>query len=163
MGEIKHVVHPFSPIYDENSEILILGSFPSVISREKNFYYANKNNRFWKVMSILFQEDIQDKVEFCLKHHIALWDVIHSCEIIGSSDSSISNVIVNDIESLISKTNIRKIFFTGKKAEELYKKYIDFDIAYVGLPSTSSANAKMHLDDLIREYQIILETLNEKS
>lgn len=163
MGEIKHVVHPFLPIYDENSEILILGSFPSVISREKNFYYANKNNRFWKVMSILFQEDIQDKAEFCLKHHIALWDVIHSCEIIGSSDSSISNVIVNDIESLISKTNIRKIFFTGKKAEELYKKYIDCDIAYVGLPSTSSANAKMHLDDLIREYQIIVETLNEKS
>lgn len=163
MGEIKHVVHPFLPIYDENSEILILGSFPSVISREKNFYYANKNNRFWKVMSILFQEDIQDKAEFCLKHHIALWDVIHSCEIIGSSDSSISNVIVNGIESLILKTNIRKIFFTGKKAEELYKKYIDCDIAYVGLPSTSSANAKMHLDDLIREYQIILETLNEKS
>ena len=163
MGEIKHVVHPFLPIYDENSEILILGSFPSVISREKNFYYANKNNRFWKVMSILFQEDIQDKAEFCLKHYIALWDVIHSCEIIGSSDSSISNVIVNDIESLISKTNIRKIFFTGKKAEELYKKYIACDIAYVGLPSTSSANAKMHLDDLIREYQIILETLNEKS
>ena len=163
MGEIKHVVHPFLPIYDENSEILILGSFPSVISREKNFYYANKNNRFWKVMSILFQEDIQDKVEFCLKHHIALWDVIHSCEIIGSSDSSISNVIVNDIESLILKTNIRKIFFTGKKAEELYKKYIACDIAYVGLPSTSSANAKMHLDDLIREYQIIVETLNEKS
>ena len=89
MGEIKHIIHPFEPVYDASSKVLILGSFPSVVSREKNFYYMNANNRFWKVMEALFQKEIHDKKQFCLDHHIALWDVIYSCTIEGSSDSSI--------------------------------------------------------------------------
>lgn len=163
MGEVSHFVHPFSPVYDENSLILILGSFPSVISREKQFYYANKNNRFWKVMEIIFHEQIDEYSSFCHKHHIALWDVIHSCSIQGSSDASISNVVVNDIESLLNQTKIHTIFLTGKKALSLYEKYINLNIKYIGLPSTSSANARLRLDDLVESYQIILEELHEKS
>lgn len=163
MGEVSHIVHPFSPVYDENSLILILGSFPSVISREKQFYYANKNNRFWKVMEIIFHEQIDEYSSFCHKHHIALWDVIHSCSIQGSSDASISDVVVNDIESLLNQTKIHTIFLTGKKALSLYEKYINLNIKYIGLPSTSSANARLRLDDLVESYQIILEELHEKS
>ncbi len=163
MGKVTQVVHPFPPVYDVNSKVLILGSFPSVISREKNFYYANQNNRFWKVMSVLFQEEIKDKVEFCHLHHIALWDVVHSCQISGSSDSSITNVKVNDISSLLKQTHIQRIFLTGQKAQQLFERYITCDIKHIGLPSTSSANAKMRLDELVDKYKIILETLNEES
>lgn len=113
MGEIKHIIHPFEPVYDASSKVLILGSFPSVVSREKNFYYMNANNRFWKVMEALFQEEIHDKKQFCLDHHIALWDVIYSCTIKGSSDSSIQNVQVNDIPLLCHNSNIHAIFLTG--------------------------------------------------
>lgn len=163
MGKVTHIVHPFSPVYDEKSQILILGSFPSVISRKNQFYYANKNNRFWKVMEIIFHEEIDDYISFCQKHHIALWDVIHSCSIQGSSDASISNVIVNDIESLLNQTEIHTIFLTGKKALSLYEKYIDLNIKYIGLPSTSSANARLRLEDLVESYRIIVEEIHEKS
>lgn len=159
MGEIKHIIHPFEPVYDASSKVLILGSFPSVVSREKNFYYMNTNNRFWKVMEALFQEEIRDKKQFCLDHHIALWDVIYSCTIKGSSDSSIQNVQVNDIPLLCQNSNIQAIFLTGKKAFQLYEKYIDLDVEHIYLPSTSSANAKMHLDQLVESYKVILEKL----
>ncbi len=159
MGKVEHVRHPFPPVFDENSKVLILGSFPSVISRQKSFYYANVNNRFWKVMAILFQEEIEDKKAFCLKHHIALWDVIQSCSINGSNDASITDVKVNAIHSLVEQTQIRTIFLTGKKAESLFKKYIHIQIETIGLPSTSSANAKMHLDDLVEAYHVILEKI----
>ena len=158
MGEIKHIIHPFEPVYDASSKVLILGSFPSVVSREKNFYYMNANNRFWKVMEALFQEEIHDKKQFCLDHHIALWDVI-SCTIEGSSDSSIQNVQVNDISTLCQKSNIQAIFLTGKKAFQLYEKYIHLDIEHIYLPSTSSANARMHLEQLVESYKVILEKL----
>lgn len=157
----QKVIHPLKPIYDTNSEVLILGSFPSVISRQQNFYYANPNNRFWKVLEVIFKEEINDREQFCLKHHIALWDVIHSCTIKGSSDSSIENVVVNDIEALIKKTNIHTIFTTGKKAESLYRKYINLDIKYIPLPSTSSANAKMKVEDLVKEYKVIKESIQK--
>ncbi len=163
MGKVSHIVHPFSPVYDEGSQILILGSFPSVISREKQFYYANKNNRFWKVMEQLFHEEIIDYSSFCHKNHIALWDVIHSCSIQGSSDASISDVVVNDIESLLNQTEIHTIFLTGKKALSLYEKYINLNIKFIGLPSTSSANARLRLEDLVESYRIILEEIHEKS
>lgn len=155
------VKHPFKPIYDANSKVLILGSFPSVISRKKSFYYANKNNRFWKVMSNLYNEEISEendnRIDFLLKHHIALWDVIESCEIKGSSDSSITDVKVNDIKGLLDTTDIKVIYTNGKKAEELYRKYIypDINIESICLPSTSSANARYSLYDLINEYYCI--------
>ncbi len=151
------IVHPLKPIYDKNSKILILGSFPSIISREKNFYYANKQNRFWQVLENVFMEEIDNKEEFLLKHHIALWDVIHSCEIIGSSDSSIKNVKVNDISFLLTQTNINKIYVNGRKAYELYQKYLKdkINIEAIYLPSTSPANAKYKLNDLLKAYEII--------
>ena len=155
------LIHPLKPIYDKNSEVLILGSFPSVISRKVNFYYANPNNRFWKVLSNVFEEEIDDRKEFLIHHHIALWDVIYSCRIEGSSDASIHDVKVNDIQSLVKNSSIHTIFTTGKKAEMLYKKYIDIDIDCIYLPSTSSANARMHVDDLVNAYKQIKERIYE--
>ena len=119
----------------------------------------NANNRFWKVMEALFQKEIHDKKQFCLDHHIALWDVIYSCTIEGSSDSSIQNVQVNDIPLLCQNSNIQAIFLTGKKAFQLYEKYIHLDIEHIYLPSTSSANARMHLEQLVESYKVILEKL----
>ena len=156
------IVHPFEPVVNDKSKILILGSFPSVISRQKNFYYANKSNRFWKVMEDLFHQSIDDQKQFCLEHGIALWDVIYSCHIKGSSDSSIADVKINDIEGLLKNTDIHTIFTTGGKASDLFKKYVHVDCEHISLPSTSGANARMRLDDLVESYQIILRKLNEK-
>lgn len=157
----EKVVHPFDPLYDNESRILILGSFPSVVSRKQNFYYANRNNRFWPVMAELFQEEITDRREFMLRHHIALWDVICSCTITGSSDASIHDVKVNDIESLLKKTKIHTVFTTGAAAAKLYRKYTDIELEHIALPSTSGANAAMRLNDLVKAYEVILEKLYE--
>lgn len=155
------LIHPLKPIFDSRSEVLILGSFPSVISRKQNFYYANPTNRFWKVMSIVFEEEIIDREQFLLKHHIALWDVIYSCRIQGSSDASIKDVKVNDIESILNKSSIHTIFTTGKKAEMLYQKYVDLDIECICLPSTSSANARMNVGALVEQYKQVKERIYE--
>lgn len=146
--------HTFEPIYDEKSTILILGSFPSVKSREISFYYGHPQNRFWKIMEKIYQtsfHSIEEKKQFLHEHHIALWDVIQSCEIQGSSDASITNIEVNDIASLLQKTNIQKILVNGKKAEELYQKYLypKTHIPSISLPSTSPANATYSLERLI--------------
>ena len=151
----KKVIHPLDAIYDEHSRVLILGSFPSVISRQNKMYYANKTNRFWAVMEALFNVEITDYALFCHQHHIAMWDVIYSCTIEGSSDSSIKNVKTNDIAGLVHKSNIQLIVTTGKKAAVLYNQYIHLDIPHISLPSTSAANAKMRLEQLINEYQKI--------
>ena len=155
----KKVIHPLDAIYDEHSRVLILGSFPSVISRQNKMYYANKTNRFWAVMEALFNVEITDYALFCHQHHIAMWDVIYSCTIEGSSDSSIKNVKTNDIAGLVHKTNIQLIVTTGNKAAVLYNQYIHLDIPHISLPSTSAANAKMRLEQLINEYQKIKEVL----
>ena len=155
----KKVIHPLDAIYDEHSRVLILGSFPSVISRQNKMYYANKTNRFWAVMEALFNEEITNHEVFCHKRHIAMWDVIHSCTIEGSSDSSIRNVKTNDIAGLVQKSDIQLIVTTGKKAAALYEQYIHLDIPHVSLPSTSAANAKMRLEQLVNEYQKIKEVL----
>ena len=155
----KKVIHPLDAIYDEHSRVLILGSFPSVISRQNKMYYANKTNRFWAVMEALFNEEITNHEVFCHKRHIAMWDVIHSCTIEGSSDSSIRNAKTNDIAGLVQKSDIQLIVTTGKKAAALYEQYIHLDIPHVSLPSTSAANAKMKLAELINEYQKIKEVL----
>lgn len=146
--------HTFEPIYDEKSTILILGSFPSVKSREISFYYGHPQNRFWKIMEKIYQtsfHSIEEKKQFLHEHHFALWDVIQSCEIQGSSDASITNIEVNDIASLLQNTKIQKILVNGKKAEELYQKYLypKTHIPCISLPSTSPANAAYSLERLI--------------
>ncbi len=155
------VVHPFPPLYDEHSEILILGSFPSVKSREEMFFYGHPQNRFWKVLSALFEYDIpvtkEEKKELLLSNKIALWDVIGSCEIEGSSDSSIKNVLANDLSEIICAANIRRIFVNGKTAERYYNKYTKEKIGReaICLPSTSPANAAWSLDRLISAWRVI--------
>lgn len=159
------VFHTIDPIYNKDSKILILGSMPSVKSREDNFYYAHPKNRFWKIIKELFKEinleTIEDKKEFLLKNNIALYDVIKSCTISSSSDSSIKNVEVNDIKSIVDKTNITKIFTTGKTAYNLYNKYLKdtVKIEAICLPSTSPANAKASFKYLLEEYSVIKEYL----
>ena len=125
--EYTHVTHEFGPVYDKNSKILILGSLPSVKSRQQQFYYGHPQNRFWKVLSAALGESIggsiDEKKRIMLKNHIALWDVIQSCDIIGSSDSSIKNVKENDISVILDAADIKAIFLNGAKAYELFKKY----------------------------------------
>lgn len=153
------MIHPLEPIYDASSEILILGSLPSVKSREVGFYYGHPKNRFFKILADLFEEEIgedkEDKIKFLKKYHIALWDVVKSCTIVESSDSSIKNVVVNDICSLIQKSEITKIFTTGKKAYHLYYQYLyeKTGIEAVYLPSTSPANQTIKYCDILKEYK----------
>lgn len=155
------IEHPIEPVYDKNSKILILGSFPSVKSREAGFFYGHPKNRFWRVMASVCQdklpETIEEKKNFLLRNHIAVWDVIHSCDISGSSDSSIKNVVTNDLSVILQTADIDKIFVNGRKAEELYNKYIfpKLNRRAIFLPSTSPANAAWRLDRLAeiwREY-----------
>ncbi len=155
------VNHEFGPYINKDSRILILGSIPSLKSRELGFYYMHPQNRFWKVISEVFGEilpkTLEEKKELLKKHHIALWDVLESCDIEGSSDSSIKNPMVNDIKSLIANTDIKYIFVTGKKALNLYNKYClnDVKIEAIYLPSTSGANRQISDEALKREYEII--------
>lgn len=164
MGEYQHITHEsIKPFIDNNSYILILGSFPSVKSREEEFYYAHKSNRFYKVLSNIFFEplptSLESKKELLVKHHIALYDVIYSCDISNSDDSSIRNVTPINIKELLNEfPNINRIIINGNKAKELFNKYLlkdidtkNIDIGYA--PSTSSANAKMSLEQLVGIYK----------
>ena len=154
------IIHPIPPLFDENSKVLILGSFPSVKSREAQFFYGHPQNRFWKVMAAVFDErvpeTISEKREFLLRNHVALWDVIHSCEIVGSSDSSIKDVTPNDLRLILDAANIERVFVNGKTAEKYYKKYIEkmIGIKAFCLPSTSPANASSNLERLIEAWMI---------
>ena len=161
-----HVVHPLDPIYDSESKVLILGTMPSSKSREVSFYYGHPQNRFWQVLSIIFNEEIKDtneaKKEFLLNHHIALYDVLKSCDISASSDSSIKNPIPNDFTDILNNSNITTIFTTGKKAYELYNKYCypKTNIKAILLPSPSPANCKFTTTELSTYYKIIKEIIN---
>ena len=152
--ELSHVTHTFAPVYDKNAKVLVLGSFPSVKSRENNFYYGHPKNRFWKmaagVCKTKVPETIEEKRTFLLEHHIALWDVIASCDIIGSSDSSIKNVVPNDIGSILEVADIQAIFCNGDKAYQLFLKYCKREgmPEVKKLPSTSPANAAWNLERL---------------
>lgn len=164
------IVHPLKPIYNKDSIVLILGSFPSVISRKNNFYYSNTKNRFWKILGIVFNEENlttnKEKIDFLLNNHIALFDVIKSCEIDGSSDSSIKNVIPNDINKLIKNSKVKYIFTNGNKAHELYQKYIfkSTKIVDIKLPSTSPANCQKDIEKkLIEHYRKIKVILEESN
>ena len=125
------VEHDFAPIYDENSRILILGTMPSVKSREQGFYYGHKQNRFWKVLANVTRdtlpETIEEKKAFLLRNHIAIWDVIKKCDIVGSSDASIKNAEVNDIAALVKNTNICKIYANGSTAKKLFDSLVKCD------------------------------------
>lgn len=161
------VVHSFKPIYNSESKILILGSFPSIKSRENNFYYANPKNRFWSTLGNVFNENIgesnQDKEKFLLTHKIALFDVIYSCNIMASNDNSIKDVIPNDIKKIVDESKIKAIFTTGAKAYSLYNKYLlkDVGIEAIKLPSTSPANCKRGIEKvLVNSYSKIREYLD---
>ena len=161
MEEYVNINHTFEPVYDKNTRILILGTFPSVKSREYGFYYGHPQNRFWRVLSGITDSQlpvsIQEKKEFLLSHHIGIWDVIKSCTIKGSDDSSIKNVVVNDLNKIIDTCDIKQIFCNGGKSFELYKKYCEknTNLKAIKLPSTSPANARFSLEKLINEWQII--------
>ena len=155
------ITHPIEPVYDKASRILILGSFPSVKSREAGFFYGHPRNRFWKVVSSIFEEDIpqttEEKKAFLLRNHIALWDVIASCEIEGSSDASIKSVTPNDINIILAQSDIHAIYVNGKTAFQYYTKYTRRMTGRpaVCLPSTSPANAAWNLELLTEAWQCI--------
>ncbi|MBO4460152.1 MAG: DNA-deoxyinosine glycosylase [Clostridiales bacterium] len=148
------LIHPIPPVFDKDSRVLILGSFPSVRSREEGFFYGHPQNRFWKVAAKVFGENtpltVEDKKDFLIRNHIALWDVIGSCEIDGSADSSIRNVTVNDLSVILETADIQEIFLNGRKAYQLYQKYMYPDTLREGicLPSTSPANAAWSIEKL---------------
>ncbi len=166
--ESTYESHEFDPVYDKNSKILILGTFPSVKSREMQFYYGHPQNRFWKLLARLTNwpqpTTIPKKKEMLLKNNIAIWDVIQSCEIAGSSDSSIKNVIANDLTQVLSDSSITRIYANGKTAEKLYNKYVkpQTGIDVIPLPSTSPANAAYSLDRLAASWAKILEVLENE-
>lgn len=157
----QHAEHGFDPVYDKESRILILGSFPSVKSREQAFYYGHPQNRFWKVLAALenteVPQNVEEKKAWLHTHHIAVYDVIEACDIEGSSDSSIRNVTPADIRTIIAESNISHIFTNGKLAGRLYRRYQakTCDLPTTELPSTSPANAAYSLDKLIAEWQDI--------
>ena len=149
------ISHPIPPVFDRHSKVLVLGSFPSVKSREAQFFYGHPQNRFWKVTSKVFgvpePKTVEEKKAFLLSNGIAVWDVIASCDIEGSSDSSIKNVVPNDLTQILAHADIRTIFVNGKTAEKFYNKYIKETIGHpaVCLPSTSPANAAWSVERLI--------------
>lgn len=160
-GSYVHVTHEFGPVYDSASKILILGSLPSVKSREQQFYYGHPQNRFWKVLAQVlktdvFPDSIEQKRSLLLANKVALWDVIASCDIIGSSDSTIKNVRENDMRVILKAAGIRAIFTNGTKAHDLFQKYcsayIASNIPEIKLPSTSPANAAWSLERLVQAW-----------
>ena len=157
--EYSNIEHPFGPLYDQNSRVLILGSFPSVKSREQNFYYGHPQNRFWKVIAAVFgcpvPQTIEEKKSLILSNRLALWDSIASCDIAGSSDASIRNARTNDISLILDHSSIERICCNGRKSHELYCRYIEPQTgrSAVCLPSTSPANAVWTLDKLTEAWR----------
>ena len=155
MQEYQTVTHQFEPVFDEDSKVLILGTFPSVKSREQMFFYGHPQNRFWKVISRVLGEKlpvtIDDKKAMLHAHHIALWDAIYSCDIIGSSDSSIKNVTPTDLSKIVEASKVTKVICNGKTSGKYYAKYQQkiLGIEPVVLPSTSPANAAFSVDKLV--------------
>ena len=161
--EPDRINHPFGPLFSENSRVLILGSFPSVKSREQQFFYGHPQNRFWKVIAALFHrevpETIEQKKELILSNSLALWDSVASCVVTGSSDASIREVRANDLSVILDHSPVRKIFCNGKTSWQMYEKWIlpSTGLEAVCLPSTSPANAQWSLDRLIEAWSVILQ------
>ena len=160
-NEISRQIHSIPPVWNEHSRILILGSFPSVKSRETEFFYGHPQNRFWRVLAEVFDRPlpitVEEKKIFLLENNIALWDVISSCELLGSSDSSIRNVKPNDITEILAQSNATAIFLNGATAARLYDKYIfpTVNIKGIPLPSTSPANATWSFERLCDAWRIV--------
>lgn len=160
-------VHPFPPVYDEASEILILGSHPSVKSIQEGFYYMNKTNRFWQIITQIYGYDftsasINDKITYLKKYKIALYDVVYQCDIINSSDASIKNVIPVNLDKILKQTKITKIILNGKQASNYFNRYFQElimtkEITILTLPSTSAANARYSLEKLLLTWRTALK------
>lgn len=167
MSEYTHIIHPFRPLYNKDSRILILGSLPSVKSREEGFYYGHPRNRFWAMLAGIWDEpapvDIEEKKQFILRHHLALYDAIESCDIIGSSDSSIRNVKPADLQEIIENAGIKKILANGKTAGKYFCKYQEeaYQDMFKVMPSTSPANAAVSLEQLIKCWSVELLDEND--
>ena len=161
--EYQSLKHTFDPVFNAESKILILGSFPSVKSRENNFFYGHPQNRFWKVMANVLDWNvpttIEEKREMLLNNYVAVWDVIASCSIVGSSDTSIKDVVVNDFSKILENSKVERIYVNGGKAYELYHRYAEkvTGIQAVKLPSTSPANAAWSLEKLTKTWKEIIE------
>lgn len=164
----SRVFHTIEPIFDSGSRVLILGSFPSVKSRESQFYYGNPRNRFWLVLAALFEEPVPDSIaekrRFLLRNKIAVWDVVQSCEITGSSDSSIREPLPNDLNRILSVSPISRIFTNGSAAARLYKRFCFplTNIEAVPLPSTSPANATADLQALLKTWICVKEATENR-
>lgn len=156
-----NIKHPFPPLFSENSDTLILGSFPSVKSREAMFFYGHPQNRFWRVIAALYgaeePKNIDEKKSLIIENNLALWDSIQSCTITGSSDSSVKDVVPNDLSLIINNSRVDRIFCNGALSHRMYMKFIfpKTNIKAIKLPSTSPANAAFSLDRLIEEWRVI--------
>ncbi|MCI8650680.1 MAG: DNA-deoxyinosine glycosylase [Anaerotruncus sp.] len=165
----QKVIHTIAPVYDSNSRVLLLGTIPSPKSRETGFYYGHPQNRFWKVLAAVFDEEIPDtilkKQQLLKQHRVALWDVLHACSIAGAEDASIREPESNDLRPLLKAAPIQAVFCTGQKAAALYRKHLlpQTHIPAVALPSTSPANCAKSLEQLIKAYQQILPYLEERA
>lgn len=169
MEGYEHLEHGFAPVFDERSELLVLGSFPSVKSRENAFFYGNPQNRFWRVIATLYgqplpqdeplDEGVAAKRQLLLECRIALWDVIASCDIHGSSDASIRNVEANDLSPILESTSIRTVYGNGNTATRLYRHYLEkgTGMPITGLPSTSPANASYSFERLLASWKVLRE------
>jgi len=163
--QIRHIKHPFGVILNENCRVLILGSVPSVKSVEHNFYYMHPQNRFWKLMGVLLDENFEDadistRKQLLLEHRIALYDSVEECDIEGSSDTKIKNVIPSDVPSFLARSQIRHIFCNGAASYKYLKMfYPELCAITVKLPSTSPANAKYDVQRLAKEWAVILDYL----
>lgn len=155
------VEHEFPPVYDENSRVLILGTIPSPKSRERGFYYMHPQNRFWRMLCAVLgdevPQDIPGRRELCLKHGVALWDVLSECSIDGASDSSIKDAVPNPLEVIFNSADIRAVFTTGKKAQALYERFFPDGMKAVCLPSTSPANRTISESEMLEKYRVIAE------
>lgn len=168
MAKPSPIAHPLAPLFDASSRVLVLGTMPSPTSREVGFYYAHPQNRFWKVMGALFHQPephgTEARAAFLRERHIALWDVVASCSIAGASDASITDARPNDLSLIGATACLDAVFTTGGKAAALYRRYgADMlpGVPHIPLPSTSSANARMHLDDLVKAYEPLRAVLDE--
>ena len=166
MGGPNRITHPLKPIFKERSRALVLGTIPSPASRTAGFYYGHPQNRFWKVLAALFAEPeprtIEERTAFLVTHGIALWDVLASCTIEGASDASIANPVPNDLSVIINAAPVRTVFTTGAKASALYRRFnapLLEQLPHIALPSTSPANARMRLADLVEAYRPLQNAL----
>lgn len=160
-------LHPIPPLYSKESRVLILGSFPSVKSREQAFFYGHPQNRFWRVLAEVFNTavpcTVAEKKQLILSNRLALWDVIAECDIEGSADASIKAVVPNDIGKILSESNINAIFVNGRTAEKYYIRYTEPKIGRkaICLPSTSPANAARNLESLCGEWNVLKKYVND--